>query len=86
MHRWAVTALGVARRLGFAERVRTVRAQDELTFVLESGLELRFGDASDFRTKLAVARAILPRAGDVGYLDVSAPDRPVAGGNPQVSG
>ena len=82
----AVTVLGVARRLGFAERVRTVRAEHELTFVLDSGLELRFGDETDFRAKLVVARAILPQADGADYLDVSAPERPVAGGNSQVSG
>jgi cell division protein FtsQ len=82
----AVTVLGVARRLGFAEPVRTVRAHDELTFVLDSGLELRFGDDTDFRAKLAVARAIRPQADGAGYLDVSAPDRPVTGTNAQVSG
>jgi cell division protein FtsQ len=82
----AVAVLGVARRLGFAEAVRTVRADHELTFVLDSGLELRFGDETDFRAKLAVASAILPQSNGAGYLDVSAPDRPVAGGNSQVSG
>lgn len=52
----------------------------ELTLVLRSGLELRLGDSSDLEVKLEVARQILPQLGDVrGYLDVSVPERPVAG-------
>lgn len=82
----AVRAIAVARREGFAARVTTVRAHHELTFVLASGLQVRFGDASSLQAKVAVARAILPRVVGSAYLDVSAPDRPVAGNNPQVSG
>lgn len=62
-------------------RIATVRATDtELTFVLRSGLELRLGDRSDLRLKLALARRILPAlAGASGYLDVAVPERPVVG-------
>jgi ferric-dicitrate binding protein FerR (iron transport regulator) len=77
----AVSALATARRYGFAGRVFAVRANDrELTFVLPDGVELRFGDASDLAAKVAVARRILPLAHGFAYVDVSAPDRPVAGG------
>jgi cell division protein FtsQ len=54
----------------------------ELTFVLHSRWEVRLGDAGDVRLKLAIARRILPRldptAGPT-YVDVSVPERPVAG-------
>ena len=82
----AVRALAAARRRGFAERIVGVRAHDELTFVLQSHLEIRFGDPSDLAAKLAVAREILPQTAGAAYLDVSAPDRPVAGTNSQASG
>lgn len=82
----AITALAVARRAGFGERIRMVRAHNELTFVLASGLELRFGDSNDLAAKLAVARTILPRVGGAGYLDISAPDRPVAAAKSKDSG
>lgn len=82
----AIAALALARRGGFGERIRTVRAHNELTFVLASGLEVRFGDAADLPAKVAVASAILPKALGAAYLDVSAPDRPVAGSRSQVSG
>jgi cell division septal protein FtsQ len=75
----------------FPARVRTVRATDkELTLVLDSGLELRLGDAGDLRLKLAVARRILLLQGagtSANYIDVTVPERPVVGGaNPQVAG
>ena len=62
-------------------RVGSVVARaDQLTLELRSGLELRLGDARDLPVKLEVARRILPAlAGESGYLDVSVPDRPVAG-------
>jgi cell division protein FtsQ len=52
----------------------------ELTLELRTGLELRLGDGSDLAVKLEVARRVLPRLGGLaGYLDVSVPERPVAG-------
>jgi cell division protein FtsQ len=52
----------------------------ELTFALRSGLELRLGDLSDLAVKLEVARHVIPQlAGSGDYLDVSVPERPVAG-------
>jgi cell division protein FtsQ len=58
----------------------------QLLFKLRSGFELRLGEPSDLRLKLAIARRAL-RAIPPGstYLDVSAPGRPVAGVNPQLS-
>jgi cell division protein FtsQ len=69
----------VERPLG--SRVGSVTStDDELTLVLRSGLELRLGDAADLPVKLEVARRVMPLlAGDEHYLDVSVPDRPVAG-------
>jgi cell division protein FtsQ len=83
----AISALAGARRAGFAERVLAVRANDhELTFILQNHLELRFGNASDLVAKVAVARKVVPLSSDFGYLDVSVPERPVAGSKPQLSG
>lgn len=57
-----------------------VATEAELTLLLRSGLELRLGDSSDLAVKLEVARRVLPQLGDAsGYLDVSVPERPVAG-------
>ena len=83
----AIAALATARRARFTARIGTVRATDhELTFVLASGLELRFGDAVDLPLKLAVVRRLLPLVqGASAYVDVTVPERPVADENPQVS-
>ena len=82
----AAQALAVAVR--FPGHVRTATfAHGTLVFRLRSGLELRLGDPTDLRLKLAVARralALLP--GGETYLDVSLPGRPVAGADSQVSG
>ena len=62
--------------------------EHDLTFLLASGLELRLGELRAVRLKLAIATRILPRilaSGGYAYLDVSVPERPVAGTNPQVS-
>jgi cell division protein FtsQ len=57
-----------------------VVGRDELALTLRSGIELRLGDSSDLAVKLEVARRVLPQLGDLrGYLDVSVPERPVAG-------
>ena len=53
---------------------------DGVTLALRSGIELRLGDTADLAVKLEVARRVLPQLGDLrGYLDVSVPERPVAG-------
>jgi cell division protein FtsQ len=77
---------------GFSGRVSFVRAQDgQLTLGLRGGLELRLGVPVDLRLKIAIAHAIvpslaLPAQGGPDYLDIAAPERPVAGRNPQVGG
>ncbi|MDH4346440.1 MAG: FtsQ-type POTRA domain-containing protein [Thermoleophilia bacterium] len=64
----------------FPPVVSVEAASSGLTLHLRSGLEVRLGDAADVDLKLAVARRVLPllRPGSV-YLDVSVPERPVAG-------
>ena len=60
--------------------------QDELTLVLRSGLRVRLGDSTQLPLKLAVAANVVERLdAAAAYLDVSVPDRPVAGAelNPQ---
>jgi cell division septal protein FtsQ len=80
----ALRALG-GQPLGAS--VRDVRTADnELTLILRSGLEVRLGDASNLRLKFTVARAILPQLAPPGYLDVSVPERAVAYANPKVEG
>ena len=62
-------------------RVATVRyLAGELTLVLRSGVEVRLGDHSTCALKLELARRLLPRLAEGrAYLDVSVPERPVAG-------
>jgi cell division protein FtsQ len=63
-------------------------ARDGLVYRLRSGLELRLGEPTDVRLKLAIVRRALRRLppGTL-YLDVSVPQRPVAGSSdPQLSG
>jgi cell division protein FtsQ len=81
-----------ARTLGLAARfpahISTVSlAHGELVYRLRSGLELRLGDPTDVRLKLAIARRALARLPTgATYVDVSVPERPVAGtDNPQLS-
>jgi len=83
----AVAALATARRARFEAKIATVRASDhELTFLLADGLEVRFGDSTDLPLKLAVVERLLPLVqGSSAYVDVTVPERPVAGGNPQLS-
>jgi cell division septal protein FtsQ len=70
--------------------VRSVRAGKELTLELGGGLEVRLGDSTDLRLKLAIARRILLATGaaasGAGYLDVSVPERPVLSTKSQVAG
>jgi cell division protein FtsQ len=84
----AVRALAAARSGGLSVRVSTVRSTDEeLTFVLPSGLEIRLGDAADVRLKSAVAARIVALIGSSGrYIDVSVPERPIAEVNSKVGG
>ena len=82
-----VAALAPVRAAGLGTRVLTVRIADgQVAYALRGGLELRVGSTDDLALKLAIARDILRRESLTGYLDVSAPERPVASGNPQVLG
>jgi hypothetical protein len=70
-----------------ARRVGSVHNESgQWIYVLRGGLQVRVGTRSELALKLAIARRILERAPVVGYLDVSVPERPVAGQEPQVSG
>ncbi|MGH3111741.1 MAG: cell division protein FtsQ/DivIB [Gaiellaceae bacterium] len=77
----ATRALEAARDVHLPRRVKGVRtAEDGLTLVLRRGPELRLGGATDLRLKLTVAGRVLPLLEhDSAYLDVSVPERPVAG-------
>jgi len=82
--RRSVLALRVVASEGLPARVRTVRGGGELTLVLASGLELRLGEDAALALKVAAAREILPlldppALGGPTYLDLSVPERPVAG-------
>jgi cell division septal protein FtsQ len=85
----AIRALALARTAHFQGGVRMVRVRArDLTFLLGSGIELRLGDLHAVPLKLAVAGRVLPilrQRGGYLYLDVSVPERPVAGTslNPQ---
>jgi cell division protein FtsQ len=74
----AVTPIAGTR---FPARITSVTVQEAaLTLRLRSGLELRLGEPTDTELKLAVAARILPLVQPgARYLDVSVPERPVAG-------
>jgi ferric-dicitrate binding protein FerR (iron transport regulator) len=75
------------RPLRVGADVRQVLTADgELTLVLASGTQLRLGNSGDLRLKLAIAKQLLPLTTGAAYVDVSVPERPVAGYNPQVGG
>lgn len=68
-------------------RVRTIAVGDnELTYGLRNGIEVRLGNLGLLPLKLAIARRILAAGGVERYVDVSVPERPVAGTNSQVEG
>lgn len=75
----AARALALAAR--FPARIATASfAHGELLFRLRSHLELRLGEPTDVRLKLAIAgRALSLLPPGATYLDVSVPERPVAG-------
>jgi cell division protein FtsQ len=77
----AITAVAPLRSRPLPVAVSSVVAtRDELTLVLRTGLEVRLGDGSDLPVKLEVSRHVLPElAGSSGYVDLSVPERPVAG-------
>jgi cell division protein FtsQ len=86
----AALSLAPLRGAPLPTGVRTVRAGKELTLTLGSGLEVRLGDATDLRLKLAIARRILRQTGAAtagdGYVDVSVPERPVLSTKSQLEG
>lgn len=77
----ALTAVAPLVERPLPSAVASVTATpDGLMLALRSGIELRLGDTTDLAVKLEVARRVLPQVGGlVGYLDVSVPERPVAG-------
>jgi cell division protein FtsQ len=76
----------------FPVQVRTARATgDSVVLALSIGMEVRLGSADDLDAKLAAAAAVLrglsvSERAEFDYLDVSLPERPVAGVNSQVDG
>jgi cell division protein FtsQ len=86
--RTALRALAVLARRGRGLHVASVEVQaGTLTLVTRSGIEIDFGDVSQPLLKLTLAQMILPRLpraapGNVVYLDLSVPGRPVSGERP----
>jgi cell division protein FtsQ len=78
----AARALALGSR--FPGRIATAAvAHGELVLRLRSGIELRLGQPTDVRLKLAIARrALRDLPAGSGYLDVSVPGRPVSGSQP----
>jgi cell division protein FtsQ len=79
--RTAVIAVAPLRALRFPGHVAAVASTGrELTMRLRGGLLVQLGEPGDVRLKLAVAARILPLLEpETAYLDVSVPERPVAG-------
>jgi cell division protein FtsQ len=77
----AVTAVAPLRSSRFPARVAAVSSTPRaLRLRLRSGLLLDLGEPAEVRLKLAVAARVLPLLADgTAYLDVSVPERPVAG-------
>jgi cell division septal protein FtsQ len=76
---------------GFPNRITFVRALDgQITLGLRGGLEIQLGPPVDLRLKIAIVHGILPQLalpshGGPDYLDLTVPERPVAGRNSQLS-
>jgi hypothetical protein len=82
-----IAALGPLQGAGLVGRVATVHIDHgQIVYTLRGGIELRAGTASRLPLKLEIAHRILATTPVVGYLDVSVPERPVAGDNSQLSG
>jgi cell division protein FtsQ len=83
----AVTVATALRDAHFPLHVLAVRddGNGQLVLQVSGGREVRLGDTSNLRVKLAVAAAVLPRAPDALYVDVSVPTRAVAGYQPAVA-
>jgi cell division protein FtsQ len=75
----------------FPARVSMARVEDEeVTLVLASGAELRLGERTALRLKLAVAARVLgtmnaAERAELGYLDVTVPALPVGGDKSRLS-
>jgi cell division protein FtsQ len=77
----ATRALEAVQQEKLPRRVKGVRTTTEgLVLVLRRGPEIRLGEARDLGLKAAVAAAIIRLvSADIAYVDVSVPERPVAG-------
>jgi cell division protein FtsQ len=77
----ATQALAAAHAAGLGGRVKGVRTTgEELTLVLRHGTEVRLGRDADVGMKLVIARRVLALVDStISYVDVSVPQRPVAG-------
>jgi hypothetical protein len=84
----ATRALAAAGEAGLRKRVKGVRSKEgQLALVLRRGPEIRLGTAVDLLLKATVAGRVLPLLEpEAAYLDVSVPERPVAGTRPKLSG
>jgi len=77
----ATRTLAAVRDVGFRRAVKGVHFErGELTMALRNGLEIRLGPARDLALKVAVAGRVLRFVGEgTTFVDVSIPERPVAG-------
>lgn len=77
----ATRALAEAHAVGLGSRVKGIRSVgEELTLVLRRGTEIRLGRATEVGLKLTVASRVMQHIDDpVSYIDVSVPQRAVAG-------
>jgi cell division protein FtsQ len=77
----ATRALAAALQEKLPRRVKAIRATGgTLVLVLRRGPEIRLGEATDLALKAAVATEVFRLvASDATYIDVSVPERPVAG-------
>lgn len=74
-------AIAAVQAVGLRRGVKSVRTSGErLTVVLRQGPEIRLGAPRDIHLKLAVAARVFPALpAGTAYVDVSVPERPVAG-------
>ena len=81
-----IAAVAPLKMLRVGVNVREVLTDGgELTLVLASGMQIRLGDSGDLKLKLSIAKQLLPLTPGAAYVDVSVPERPVAGYNSQVA-
>jgi cell division septal protein FtsQ len=82
-----VGMLDALRDSGLARQVASVHTVNgDWVYALRGGLQLEVGTRSELALKLAIARRIVQSTPLTGYLDVSVPQRPVAGADTKVSG